>query len=230
MPPDCLKDGISFHTANPPPIGLRLSVALFAHIFNLSVLYWITSGYIGFNLFALHTNSPDWDALLEIVGGLLMIWLALAAWPSNLKVAPSKPAAAPRPASRVTKKSWVPTMFTAAYWRQKWEGRPRIKWPSISGILDAPRRWWGQVFPGPKVKVKHPLVKKEKLSFRRALKRPKSENVHLSDDVEYSCPYCLEPVLPNDPRGVVICKVCGTPHHADCWEITGVCQIPHQHG
>jgi hypothetical protein len=216
-------------------IWLRLSVALFTHVFNLSVLYWISSGYIGFNLIELHPSRPDWDAQLQILGGLLVIWLAQAAWPPKAKVTPLKPAAAARPAAREVKKSWIPAFFTAAYWRQQWERRPKLKSPSlkspsVSGVLDAPRRWWGQIFPGPKVKVIRPRAKKEKLLFRRALKRAKSENVHLSDDVEYSCPYCLEPVLPNDPRGVVTCKVCGTPHHADCWEITGVCQIPHQHG
>ncbi len=45
--------------------------------------------------------------------------------------------------------------------------------------------------------------------------------------VEERCPYCLDVVKRNDPRGVKVCEVCRTPHHADCWAITGKCQVPH---
>ncbi len=45
--------------------------------------------------------------------------------------------------------------------------------------------------------------------------------------IEDRCPYCLDIVKRNDPRGVRVCEVCGTPHHADCWSITGKCQVPH---
>jgi hypothetical protein len=41
------------------------------------------------------------------------------------------------------------------------------------------------------------------------------------------CPYCLDVVTKNDPRGVVVCEICKTPHHADCWALTGTCQVPH---
>jgi hypothetical protein len=44
---------------------------------------------------------------------------------------------------------------------------------------------------------------------------------------EHFCPYCLDPVAEHDARGVKICPICKTRHHADCWGITGACQIPH---
>lgn len=44
---------------------------------------------------------------------------------------------------------------------------------------------------------------------------------------EHRCPYCLEPVKRNDPRGSVECEVCHALHHKDCWDITGACQVPH---
>jgi hypothetical protein len=49
----------------------------------------------------------------------------------------------------------------------------------------------------------------------------------LSDQEEHRCPYCLELIDPNDRRGIVECKICHTLHHADCWAITGACQVPH---
>jgi hypothetical protein len=44
---------------------------------------------------------------------------------------------------------------------------------------------------------------------------------------EHRCPFCLETVSRADPRGVVECDVCHALHHKDCWDITGVCQVPH---
>ena len=51
--------------------------------------------------------------------------------------------------------------------------------------------------------------------------------VQLSEEEEHRCPYCLELIEPDDPLGVVECKICHTLHHADCWAITGTCQVPH---
>ena len=65
----------------------------------------------------------------------------------------------------------------------------------------------------------------KKLSRR---KRIKGQTVNISSVVEHRCPYCLEEVLVNDPRGVRICPVCGTRHHRDCWNVTGTCQVPHE--
>lgn len=51
--------------------------------------------------------------------------------------------------------------------------------------------------------------------------------VRLAVHEEHRCPYCLEPVSRNDPRGTVECQICHTLHHKDCWDITGNCQVPH---
>lgn len=59
------------------------------------------------------------------------------------------------------------------------------------------------------------------------LKRRPSKKIVLATAEEHRCPYCLELVKPNDPRGVVECSICHTLHHADCWAITGTCQVPH---
>jgi len=78
-----------------------------------------------------------------------------------------------------------------------------------------------RVQPGP-AKLAEPSVKpKRKRIFRR---KPR---LQLSNEVEHRCPYCLELIVPHDPRGTVECKICRTLHHADCWAITGACQVPH---
>jgi len=52
-------------------------------------------------------------------------------------------------------------------------------------------------------------------------------NIQVSLYEAHRCPYCLDEVKQNDPRGVKRCEVCNTLHHADCWEVTGACQVPH---
>lgn len=54
--------------------------------------------------------------------------------------------------------------------------------------------------------------------------------IKFSGEIEHRCPFCLETVEKNGPRGVKICKICHTYHHADCWEVTGTCQVPHHYG
>jgi hypothetical protein len=59
--------------------------------------------------------------------------------------------------------------------------------------------------------------------------RGDSSEIHLLGEVEHRCPFCLEIVEKNDPRGVKICPICHTRHHADCWAVTGTCQVPHSY-
>lgn len=56
-------------------------------------------------------------------------------------------------------------------------------------------------------------------------KAPEARVIAKAED---RCPYCLDLVEKRDPRGVVVCEICGTPHHKDCWEAGGgKCQVPH---
>ncbi|HLO18843.1 MAG TPA: hypothetical protein VK206_28685 [Anaerolineales bacterium] len=71
-------------------------------------------------------------------------------------------------------------------------------------------------------KVKEPTIRPKKKRLSR--RKPKIQFALVE---EHRCPYCLDAVSRNDPRGVKECEVCHTLHHADCWAITGVCQVPH---
>jgi hypothetical protein len=68
------------------------------------------------------------------------------------------------------------------------------------------------------------------LIVRPTSARNESAEIHLLGEIEHRCPFCLEIVEENDPRGVKICKICHTRHHADCWDVTGTCQVPHHYG
>jgi hypothetical protein len=76
--------------------------------------------------------------------------------------------------------------------------------------------------------------KKSSVKFQNrqhSIRSARSEDspVRLVGATEHRCPYCLEVVVRNDPRGVKICPICHTHHHADCWAVTGTCQVPHQY-
>ena len=51
--------------------------------------------------------------------------------------------------------------------------------------------------------------------------------LQISTFEEHRCPFCLDEVKRNDPRGTKECEICHSLHHADCWAITGMCQVPH---
>jgi ribosomal protein L37AE/L43A len=80
---------------------------------------------------------------------------------------------------------------------------------------------------GGKVKRTAITSKPGRPTGKTVIRRKPSKKIVLAPVEIHRCPYCLEPVKRNDPRGVVECDVCHTLHHADCWAITGTCQVPH---
>ena len=64
-------------------------------------------------------------------------------------------------------------------------------------------------------------------AFGFQLARRKPSPIRFTGIGEDRCPYCLDVVMENDRRGVTTCPVCHTRHHAECWAVTGTCQMPH---
>lgn len=90
------------------------------------------------------------------------------------------------------------------------EGRPRrrLALPALTLRLPVPQAW--------------------RARLERTVQRRRAA-VRLVGETEHRCPYCLEIVERHDRRGVTTCPDCKTRHHADCWAVTGMCQVPHQH-
>lgn len=85
--------------------------------------------------------------------------------------------------------------------------------------------------PRPRIRTKNrsrtEVRKAAKASAPRKSRSRRRPNIQLAVVEEHRCPYCLDPINRNDARGVQECDVCHTLHHADCWAITGFCQVPH---
>lgn len=85
--------------------------------------------------------------------------------------------------------------------------------------------------PRPRIRTKNrsrtEVRKAAKASSPRKSRSRRRPNIQLAVVEEHRCPYCLDPVMRNDARGVQECDVCHALHHGDCWAITGFCQVPH---
>jgi hypothetical protein len=79
----------------------------------------------------------------------------------------------------------------------------------------------------PEVRSTPTTVAAQSIEPKRKRVTHRKPRLQLSEEEEHRCPYCLELIDPDDPRGTVECKICHTLHHADCWAITGACQVPH---
>lgn len=77
-------------------------------------------------------------------------------------------------------------------------------------------------------RARQPSLRRFKAPRRKsAVANGNGNGARIVATVEERCPYCFDIVKKNDPRGVKVCDVCHTPHHADCWAIAGKCQVPH---
>jgi hypothetical protein len=87
------------------------------------------------------------------------------------------------------------------------------------------------VVPQPEPAAPAPLTTRQRVQAlgRSVFRWRRPSVVRMGKVAEQRCPYCFDVVREQDPRGIVVCSICHTPHHADCWAITGMCQIPHSH-
>lgn len=120
----------------------------------------------------------------------------------------------------------IPGVAKRQFWASQWNQlrlRTRGIWKDSQ---TAGKQVKSRLSPGwKKPKIKPRTRSRMVMPSRR---RRKEEHVHLAGVVEHRCPYCLEVVEKKDPRGVRVCPVCETRHHADCWAVTGTCQVPHE--
>jgi len=194
--------------------AVRWLVAMAAITVGLLTVGLLTGGAAGV-LPGASVGAAQWVEIGEMAAGGIMAGLALTAWrrppaafePQDAPVLPIAPPPAPAPeAVRVTSPTPSVSAGPAHPLRRAWDGMRRRLRPE----------------PRPRLVTA--------AAPRPARRRGGRSDIRLTGAEEHRCPYCLSPVTTADPRGVVICPVCRTPHHADCWAITGACQVPHAYG
>lgn len=181
--------------------ALRFLAGVISLVAALVFLGWMTWGLAGLTLGRPQEELPDWYGLCQLALGTLGVALAQEAWRDRHHLSPTS-----RPASA--------------------DGLPRPAQTSGTSSA-APASARVEETPRPTAGALAPLG----AAWRRLRgSRPRRSHVRLRGAAEHRCPYCLDPITRPDPRGVVVCPICRTPHHADCWAVTGMCQVPHHHG
>jgi len=198
---------------------------------------FLTDWRIGIGPLAAWLAGPlDWSQLAQWAGGLLVTVLALTAWRRS-------PARTAESVSNYVPSRREPARIAPA------PQEAQFRLPQIKPIrLHLPESW---TRPGESARVRTRANRANHRSragtrngsgaARLVVQRPeqpvrprrsrrgyrRKSELQFSMHEEHRCPYCLDEVKRNDPRGVKECEVCHSWHHADCWSITGMCQVPH---
>ncbi len=184
----------------------------------------------------LHALKIDWHTLfnlsklnwadpVHLALSMLMAGLALDAWtrtssPEPIELVPLPSPVVATPARRSRRTASPSTGRSRIHLPENWFPylRPESTPQRRTRSTNRSRR---SVQPEARI-LKKPVVPPTKR--KRSRRKPKIQFALVE---EHRCPYCLDVVTHNDPRGVKECEVCHTLHHAECWAITGVCQVPH---
>jgi len=180
--------------------ALRFLTALASTLFALICLGWMTWGLGGIALDRPAARGPDWFGLTQFGVATLGVALTQEAWKRETRRGDALPA----PSPRHDVSSPAPDAAARGGLASRESLGPTVRERRGLAVALAPvgAAW-------------------------RRLRGPERVHIRLGGVAEHRCPYCLDPVRRRDPRGVVVCPVCRTPHHADCWAVTGMCQIPH---
>jgi hypothetical protein len=220
--------------------ALQTLTALAAASLSLALLNLLSSGFLGFAPFS-GGSSPDWGGLfhysISALGSLLVIFAFRPRPQAEELPAPAPPVQSSflqivDEAKPSLPKLQRPASKKASRGIARVAGKEKASLSSSGVTVQKAARTRTK----PPAKKTGPAVLsltappvQEVNKPPRARKKKAHPEIKFIGEEEHICPYCLDPVLEHDPRGVKICPICKTRHHADCWGITGACQIPHAH-
>lgn len=227
-----LAAGLSTRWALKGRAGLlHILVAVAIMISGLIILGMATAGQAGIQMLVFR-RDVDWNGLGQGMIGAASALLGLHAFKRNIQILPTLPAPAERVTPRVQPRTTLRRRGrsdAAGSSRGSGHGAPAtrrgIALPGLARIITMPR-WRVPHITLPHWRV--PQINLRRIDFRDLFRRNDSA-IKVKEITEQRCPYCLDKIMQNDPRGVRVCSICHTAHHADCWAMTGMCQIPHYH-
>jgi len=203
--------------------AIRGLVAMVGVCTGLVFLGWLSRGAYGVHLLRRQPEVPDWRGLVQFLIAGTCALLAVCAWDRRITLG-----------QHIVGQVRVRQAHIAGAVRSRISAIRNLRRPAASAASPAVRRERRRT--DTPISVRHtptrtrttisPAVRQKPVRKKR---RRSSVSIRLSAAQEHRCPYCLELVDPDDPRGVEICPICHTLHHADCWAVTGTCQVPHHH-
>jgi hypothetical protein len=216
---------------------LQLLSSLFSIIISLVVLFSLSAGFLGINLFERTGRTPDWGSLVQLAWASFGAILVLIAFrPRVLSLDPPDTESTAREATLTSHpgtKRWIPQIRLpeGIRFRSRNKGAAPGKEKVSLGKSTARSKRAAKLNTALKTKPDKlalaPTVSPRTKKKNRSKVKAAPAEIKFIGKQEHFCPYCLDPVTDHDSRGVKICPICKTRHHADCWGITGACQIPH---
>jgi hypothetical protein len=211
--------------------GLRWVVATEGLTVGLLTAGIVSGGEVGLGTLLPLARYFRWGEVLQLASAALAAWLAIRAYARPEQPLPAEPPLASGQAN------WGFTYHPTIYDTQPIlarRGNPRlVAQPTRTGTAVARRS--GTAPPRNPLHLGYRQLRGglvRAFSWRRpahSLRRPgrASSPIRFTGSGEDRCPYCLDVVAQNDRRGFTTCPVCHTRHHAECWAVTGTCQMPH---
>jgi hypothetical protein len=184
---------------------------------------WITSGQAGFGFMHDPLYGSPWLGTIPLAMGFTALTLTQLAWRKRRKTKKKKKLSSSR-SSPIAQSATPSTEYRTRQQPASPTSRPESIIPA--GIQATSS---GQA--AATISQRRPDTARaqgSRQNLKIAKRKTKNNHLRLVGSEEHRCPYCLEVVHRNDPRGVVICDICHAYHHKDCWDITGRCQVPHQ--
>jgi hypothetical protein len=199
-------------------------VALFSLCVGMIPQGWLSGGVLGFDLITHELIKPDLDGLLRLFLGATSAWLAVRAWAGRLS---------PQSSSMPDRRG-LRARIRPSHMQSNASGdvaapsgvnivAPNPRSPNTPSVVRPSGRQQTFNLRRPKFGAEGP----KKWSIKRNRQRRIHAAIHLTENIEHRCPFCLELVERSDSSGSVECTICHTLHHADCWAVTGTCQVPH---
>jgi hypothetical protein len=208
---------------------VRWIVALGALIVGFCVAGLVSGGRIGLRPLLLPLQTFRWSEIAQLAVGGVAAWLAVRAFSSPRVPAPAEPV--PDPGPPAWGFTYHPTVTETQPIRARRGSRARgmpesaLRPATVRVQTSAPfgavRRRLHRLRAG----LARAAAWRPALGLRPA--RPGKAPIRFTGAAEDRCPYCLDIVAEHDPRGVTTCPICHTRHHAECWAVTGTCQMPH---
>jgi hypothetical protein len=220
------------HTA-----ALRGLASITAVIVSMLFVGWLSGGDAGLVIHRSAQHGTDWGGIIQVALASGSAVLALAAWNGGQARTAVEPAIHTLDPVDVAHTQAIrqPRPTPARPGAVSLERTPARLLPDLArgarqrlSMLAQRVRGWRELRPAEWLRARLP---KWSLPASPAFgrKTTAASRVRLLGVEEHRCPYCLDVVERHDPRGVVTCKVCHTRHHADCWAVAGMCQVPHDH-
>ena len=198
---------------------IRGLAAAAAVVIGLGVIGYFTDWKMGIGPLKFGRSEVDLLSLAHLVVAIDMSWIALRLGRQH---GPRVVEVSPRSSGGST---WQPSHDSHSHTDMPLVTRANV--PVYGGTRSSGRAALTGIRPAVRGRTKMKTAANMPVRPRRKGFFRQSPQVQLALVEDHRCPYCLDPVKRNDPRGVRECDICHALHHADCWAITGTCQVPH---